>query len=114
MPVIEQGDNSGPSDPTHALAQLRSKYPGANVHMSTFDAFFTEANKAQNKQRLPVVTAEIGDAWIYGVPSDPLKCAQFRAAGRLRDECIGSGKCSPSSVAMKTFDRMLVKVPEHT
>eukprot|EP01043_Picozoa_sp_COSAG02_P061831 COSAG02_NODE_8388_length_2588_cov_5.222981_1_plen_99_part_00 len=96
---------------------------------------------------LPVVTAEVGDAWIYGVPtpmntcpdhllastvlcavaladqashmaeqvpSDPLKCAQFRAVGRLRDECIGSGECNRSSIAMKTFDRLLVKVPEHT
>jgi hypothetical protein len=108
------GDNSGPSDPAGGLAAVRKKYPGAKVHASTFTAFFKEANKPENKAKLPVVTAEIGDAWIYGVPSDPLKCAQFRAAGRLRDACIGSGACVRGSPAMKTFDRLLVKVPEHT
>ena len=112
--------------------------------MSTFNNFFKEAVKPENKQGLPIVTAEIGDAWICahaapsvqlqaevafdlltpvrsycvcfadGVPSDPLKCAQFRAAGRVRDECVASGECDRGSAAMKTFDRMLVKVPEHT
>ena len=58
--------------------------------------------------------ADQGSHSLEQVPSDPLKCAQFRAVGRLRDECIGSGECNGSSVAMKTFDRLLVKVPEHT
>jgi len=110
------GDNSGPSanGARSGLAGLRAQFPGANVHASTFNAFFKEANKPENKAKLPIVTAEVGDAWIYGVPSDPLKCAQFRAAARLRDQCLASGECARSSAAMKTFDRMLVKVPEHT
>ena len=49
-----------------------------------FDLFFVEANRPEVKALLPVVTQEIGDGWLYGVPSDPLKCAQFRAACRLR------------------------------
>ena len=58
--------------------------------------------------------ADQGSHSLEQVPSDPLKCAQFRAVGRLRDECIGSGECNRSTIAMKTFDRLLVKVPEHT
>ena len=58
--------------------------------------------------------ADQGSRSLEQVPSDPLKCAQFRAVGRLRDECIGSGECNRSTIAMKTFDRLLVKVPEHT
>ena len=62
----------------------------AKVFSSTFDAFFAEANRKEVKDQLPVVTAEIGDAWLYGVspisvchwasqttltrvPSDPLR-----------------------------------------
>ena len=63
------GDNSGPAGSEGYLDKLRQLYPGANVHASTFSAFFDEANKRENKDQLPVVTAEMGDAWIYGVPS---------------------------------------------
>jgi hypothetical protein len=107
------GDNSGPSF-GNALAKLREENPGAHVHFSTFSRFFDEANKPENKAGLPVVTGEIGDAWIYGVPSDPLKNQQFREMGRARDECINSGGCNVESDAMKDFDRLLVKLPEHT
>ena len=42
------------------------------------------ANRPEIKARLPVVTKEIEDGWIYGVPSDPLKNAQLREANRQR------------------------------
>ena len=43
--------------------------------------------------------------WIYGVPSDPLKNAQFREAGRQRAACIEASICDPTSPAMRAFDR---------
>ena len=52
----------------------------AEVTASTFDGFFAVANRPDIKARLPVVTKEIEDGWIHGVPSDPLKNAQFREA----------------------------------
>jgi hypothetical protein len=113
LAVAWYGDNRGPSDGlAGALKGLRTRFPTAHVHASSFTAFFEEASKPENKAKLPLVTAEIGDAWIYGVPSDPLKCAQFRAVARARDECLSSGGCALTD--LKAFDRMLVKVPEHT
>ena len=41
----------------------------------------------------------------YGVPSDPLKNAQFREASRQRLSCIQSGACDPTNPAMRAFDR---------
>ncbi|KAJ3075896.1 hypothetical protein HK102_005517, partial [Quaeritorhiza haematococci] len=38
----------------------------------------------RGKDLLPEVEAEIGDTWIYGVPSDPYRMASFRALQRLR------------------------------
>ena len=52
--------------------------------------------------------------WVYGIPSDPLKVALFREASRQRRACVEAGRCNVSSSAMQRFDRMLVKVPEHT
>jgi hypothetical protein len=45
-----------------------------------------------HEHALPVLTQEIGDTWIYGVPSDPLKVAHFRELLRLRRRWIGSGR----------------------
>ena len=61
-----------------------------------------------------MVHPHINKAWIYGVPSDPLKNAQFRELSRARDECVKSGGCDLASAAMQAFDRLLVKIPEHT
>ena len=83
------GDNSGPAGTEGALEELRKQYPGANVHSSTFSAFFDEANKPENKDQLPVVTAEMGDAWIYGVPS--VGCIINTARPGLRSMGMGKG-----------------------
>jgi hypothetical protein len=74
-----QGDNTGPATSQQVAAdfkQLQDKYPQAKILASTFDAFFKIANEPAIKAQLPVVTEEIGDGWLYGVPSDPLKNAQ--------------------------------------
>ena len=40
---------------------------------------------------LPNVTNEIGDTWIQGIASDPVKSAEFRAVARVIEECLLSG-----------------------
>lgn len=66
-------DNSGPSAKifNSTLATLRAANPGANVFASTLDEFFRLAE--EEKHLLPTVTQEIGDTWLYGVPTDPRK-----------------------------------------
>ena len=73
LAVAWQGDNTGPApleDVARFYAQVEQKYPGAKVSASTFDEFFKVANEPAVKAQLPVVTEEIGDGWLYGVPSD--------------------------------------------
>ena len=53
------------ADRVLAMHGVVVRYPNATVLSSTFDAFFDEANKPANKAKLPVVTAEIGDGWLY-------------------------------------------------
>ena len=86
-----QGDNTGPAplaDVQSNYAALRSTFPNASVNASTMDPFFAEASRPAIRSQLPVVTKDILDGWIYGVPSDPLKNALFREAARQRLGCI--------------------------
>ena len=48
---------------------------------------------------------EIGDTWIYGVPSDPLKVARYREVARLRDEWIA--RRQTAARAMRRTSRFL-------
>lgn len=108
-------DNSGPQSPASAMSiyeNLRKHYPSAKVHASTFDDFSAVAQSV--KHLLPVVTQEIGDTWLYGVPSDPLKNVWFREFSRLRRKCVDSGDCNPTTPAFRNFDRLMTKIPEHT
>ena len=72
------------------------------------------------------VTEEIGDTWLYGVPSDPWKNVAFREMSRIRRLCVEQGShnnnnnnndgggCNVEDMTMQRFDRLLTKIPEHT
>lgn len=112
-------DNSGPLNAdkvASVYAQLRKQYPNANVHQSTFNRFYDAfvALSAAEKAQMRVVTSEIGDTWLYGVPSDPIKNVRFRAMSRMRRVCVAEGRCDPEDKTMRRFDRLLTKIPEHT
>ena len=113
-------DNGGPPSAStieQIYAHIRKMHPDAHVHASTFDDF-ADAISPEARAQLPVITHEIGDTWLYGNPSDPLKNIHFREISRLRRACIESrgrnARCEPSSLTMRRFDRLLGKIPEHT
>lgn len=64
-----------------SLDKLRSEYPGATVKTSTFDAFIKDVEPV--KAQLPVVDLEVGDTWMYGSASDPIKMAINRGLQRV-------------------------------
>jgi len=43
-------------------------FPDADIQVSTLDAYFELLIAEAPKLKLPVVTGEIGDTWIYGMP----------------------------------------------
>ena len=98
------GDNLGPpsvDDVLTAHARLRERYPDAEVRASTLDAFARALAGSGAIDSLPVVTAEIGDPWLFGAGSDPQKVATYR--GLL----AGPGR-TPA------VDAQLLLVAEHT
>ena len=110
------GDNRGPhtmADATAIFTAVQSIYPHATLHPSdAFDDFISAVWPIRNS--LPVVTQEIGDTWIQGASSDPLKVAQFRAISSVRAACVASGECNMNDADFQAFDRLLMKVGEHT
>jgi hypothetical protein len=113
--VEVRDDNSGP----HSIEEirgiysgLRKRFPNAQVTASNLTGI---ANAVEPyRERLPVVTQEIGDTWIYGAGSDPLKVARYREVARLRSEWIGSGKLQEGGDADRAFLSSFLLEVEHT
>ncbi len=110
-----RGDNEGPhtiEEVRKIYAELRKQFPEAHVTASNL----TEMANAiyPYRHHLPVVTQEIGDTWIYGVPSDPIKVAHYREVCRLRQEWIAQGKFHPGDSTDLALLRRLLLGAEHT
>ena len=77
--VEVRDDNSGPhtiEEVREIYAELRRQFPAASI----VAANLTDIANAVEPFRgnLPIVSQEIGDTWIHGVASDPVKLARIR------------------------------------
>jgi len=108
-------DNMGPQSTEQVqdvYREERGHMPGASVFASTLSHF---ADKLVTvRDTLPILTDEIGDTWIHGVGTDPIKVSRFRELLRLRHEWLAQGKASYSDPGFLNFNRWLLMVPEHT
>lgn len=110
-----RGDNNGPHtvNETRKIYQdLRSRFPNAKVSASNLSEIAAAVNAFRDK--FPVITEELGDTWIYGVPSDPVKVARYREVARLRREWIKDGRFQTGDATDRNLLRRLALAPEHT
>ncbi|MBN1248832.1 MAG: DUF5054 domain-containing protein, partial [Anaerolineae bacterium] len=110
--IAHTSDNLGPPSVDTVVAifeQVGLQFPAAEIRASTLDAFARAV--WPTRATLPVVTAELGDTWIYGIASDPIKVAQYRELLRLREAWLARG-VAPN--ALDAFTRHLMLIPEHT
>lgn len=113
--VEVRNDNSGPhtADEIAAIyAKLRAKFPGATIAAATLSEVAAAVEPYRDK--LPVVTGEIGDTWIYGIPSDPPKVARYREMARLRREWVAQKKLAVGDATDRQMLRRLALAAEHT
>ncbi len=93
LDIEVRGDNSGPHTPAEIAsiyAGLKERFPNAEI---TACGMGDIANAVEpHRDDLPIITQEIGDTWIYGVPSDPTKVARYREVSRLRQTWIDRGE----------------------
>jgi hypothetical protein len=110
-----RGDNQGPhsvEEITKIYADLRKRFPQAQVIAANLSEIATAVEPYRS--RLPVVTQEIGDTWIYGVPIDPIKVARYREVARLRKEWLAQGKFRVGDSIDRALLRRLALCAEHT
>jgi hypothetical protein len=113
--VEMRGDNSGPQsveEVTKIYAGLRKRFPHARVTAANLSEIASAVEPYRS--RLPVVTQEIGDTWIYGVTSDPIKTARYREVARLRKEWLAQGKFRVGDPTDLALLRRLALSAEHT
>ncbi len=109
------GDNLGPQEPSvieSEMARIQKLYPNAKIVASTMDEY--AASLLREKDRLPVIEEEIGDTWIHGIASDPLKVSRYRELIRLKNIWQKEGKIDRDSKQYKDFLQNLLLVAEHT
>jgi hypothetical protein len=109
-----RGDNSGPhtvEEVKDSYRQLHSLYPGARIVPTNLSVIANALEPLRPK--LPVVTKEMGDTWIYGVGSDPGKGARYRELCRLRGEWLSHGKLKLGDAIDLAMTRKLILAPEH-
>jgi hypothetical protein len=113
--VVVRDDNSGPHTPQEIgeiYADLGRRFPRATIVATNL----TEIGNAIQPYRshLPMETREIGDTWIYGVASDPLKVARYRELCRLRQAWIRANKFQSGDATDVALLRRLLLEAEHT
>jgi hypothetical protein len=110
-----RGDNAGPhsqQEIQEIYARLRKEFPEAAISAATLSD--VAVSLAPVRDKLPVVTEEIGDTWIYGCSSDPSKIARYREAARMRQEWIAQKQIEiGGDVDRALLSRMVLSV-EHT
>ena len=113
--VSVRNDNSGPHPPQEISdihADLAWHFPNAEIKAANLSDIASAVQP--HRASLPVVTEEIGDTWIYGCPSDPLKLARFREISRLRDAWIAAGAFQVGDATDLALLRHILLEPEHT
>jgi hypothetical protein len=113
--IVVRDDNMGP----HTLEEVNQTYASLNLQFP--NAVVTPTNLSEianaidpSRVMLPVVTSEIGDTWIHGVASDPLKLARYREVARLRQNWISQGKLAAGDAIDVGLLRHLLLEVEHT
>jgi Domain of unknown function (DUF5054) len=113
--IVVRGDNSGPHTPQEIdsiYTDLHQRFPHADVIATSLAAIADAVQPFAEK--LPVVTQEIGDTWIYGVASDPLKVARYREVCRSRRQWIARGDFQLGDATDIALLRRLLLEAEHT
>lgn len=82
--------------------EVRKRYPDAKIKAATLEDL---AEKVLQLQNIPTIEAEIGDTWIHGLATDPMKVSRYRRILRELD-----GK----DIEAEDLTDHLLLVAEHT
>jgi hypothetical protein len=106
------GDNLGPQSVPQVAEIYRDMhrhFPGAAIKAATLDDF--GALLWGRREEFPIIDLELGDSWIHGSASDPIKTQQFLSMQRYYDGFVEGRRLTSRHIA---FGRALTMVAEHT
>lgn len=109
------GDNLGPQSVEAVeaeMARIQAIYPNAVVEASTMDRYAEKL--MEYRDQLPVIEEEIGDTWIHGIASDPLKTAKYRQLIAFKNRLKREGIILEEQPWYDNFMMNLLLVAEHT
>src|SRR6266567_1066507 len=115
MAIVVADDNAGP----HSLKEIGETYSVLGARFPNAQIVPTSLSEIANavephRGALPVLTSEIGDTWIHGIASDPLKVTRYREVARLRQDWLAHGKFSVGDATDVSLLRHLLLEVEHT
>jgi hypothetical protein len=113
--IVVADDNSGPHKPDEIVktcADLKHQFPNAQIIATNLTEIANAVEPFQTN--LPAVKQEIGDTWIHGVASDPLKLARYREVARLRQAWLAQQKMQAGDATDLALLRHLLLEVEHT
>jgi hypothetical protein len=113
--TVVKDDDLGPhtiEEISSTYATLLARFPNAQITPTSLTAIANAV--APYRDALPELTGEIGDTWIHGVASDPLKVARYREVCRLRSTWLAQGKFSSGDATDVALLRHLLLEVEHT
>lgn len=109
------GDNLGPQNAKvveDEMARIQAIYPNAQVVAATMDDYARQL--LRYRDRLPVVEEEIGDTWVHGVATDPLRITRYGALIQLKNRWKAQDRLTESTPGYHDFMMNLIMVCEHT
>lgn len=108
-------DNLGPVSYEKALEnyeRLGKEYPGYEIEASGLNEIAEKLWAVRDK--LPVLTEEIGDSWIHGAAADPYKAGALRELIALKNKWIKEGSLSRESDEYINLADNILCLGEHT
>ena len=115
LEFLHSQDNMGPPDEKlleQEYKRLAAKYPNARIEAGTLDDFARAIRSV--RETLPVLEQEIGDTWIHGVGSDPLKVSALRRLLALKSRWLEGGRITGGESWYGNFMLPLLLTAEHT
>ena len=113
--IVMGDDNTGPHKPAEIVqicTELKHQFPNAQVIPTNLSEIANAVDAYRGN--LPVVKQEIGDTWIHGIASDPLKVARYREVARLRQTWLAQQSFHIGDATDLELLRHVLLEAEHT
>ena len=108
-------DNHGSGGKDAVLSNIKKiqmKYPEYEVIAGSLDDYAEKIWKVRDK--LPVITSEIGDTWIHGSSADPYKSGALRTLIELKNKWLTDGSLNRDDAEYKNLAENILCLAEHT